>query len=802
MKGVSDMTMSILYMLLFFIFIGIPALIIIGIVALVKHEKKKSEQRWKKQQIWLDPNMCGPVYRPNYTLKKPEHKLSASTVMLLIGTIFIMLSAITFVAANWLGMEPVGRVFTLAGAAVLAFAISGVLKAVVHLDKTSSAFYMIGTLVGIVSFGTAGYYEMFGEWFSFSGMGNCTFLAVTALLASVSAFAGYNLYKHESFHYTAFSFISLAILFLCGQLAYQYEEYAIAVAIAQLIITAVLHIFKPQKNTIYDKPARVIGDITAIIYQLMAMCYVISSTFKPTWYTFAILVILLGQLFLYGFLKNKKWLFIWADIAAIYASIVVSVVCETEANEPVSMLVFGLLTLGIYVFNRFISENPGTAKAVSFVGLIIGAIVCLNANTEYLYGLNLLVPAAVVVLSIYYCLHKSKDIQFIAGIALPLMPWCIAYSIYDSYWTGGNSGELGVLVYGGLALVYIIIAAFFIYLPSISIDFYSKHLIKAHTAEYSAMAAAIIALFTVVDYSEFYFITIALCILHFIISCSMRCNITAAGSVIALIAVVRNILGECVDSEFEAVLILYGLFAVLIILSRVVFPKAVISKENGRTKIDILLPASMIAIWGTAFVDDMSYFLFKIAIAVFIASFVKKNTGKNAAAVLLSVSAFIASCAFIFRPFFMTDSSVISSKVNLAIMVLLGISYRFIWRNHGGTAKIVSTVVFILAFAGLIFDGIIHDSMGNRIFVLAVTAAILIFSFYAKSKTWFTASSIALVILTIMLTGKYFEFAGWWVYLLAVGVIFIAIAAVNEACKKKGESMKETVSKTFSDWTW
>lgn len=802
MKGVSDMTMSLLYMLLFFIFIGIPALIIIGIVALVKHEKKKSEQRWQKQQIWLDPNMCGPVYIPNFALKKHEQKLSASTVMLLIGTIFIMLSAITFVAANWFGMEPTGRVFTLAGAAVIAFAISGVLKAAVHLDRTSAAFYMIGTLVGIVSFGTAGYYEMFGEWFSFSGMGSCTFLAVMALLASVSAFAGYNLYKHESFHYTAFSFISLAILFVCGQLAYQYEEYAIAVAIAQLIITAVLHIFKPQKNTVFEKPARVIGDITAVIYQLMAMCYVVASTFEPTWYTFTILVILLGQLFLYGFLKNKKWLFIWADIVAIYASIVVSVVCEKEANEPVSMLVFGLLTLGIYVFNRFIPENPTAAKAISFTGLIIGAIVCLNANTDELYGLNLLVPAAVVVLSIYYCLHKSKDIQFIAGIALPLMPWCIAYSIYDNYWTGINADKLGVLVYGGLALAYILIAAFFIYLPSISIDFYSKHLIKAHTAEYSAMTAAAIALFAIADYSKLFPVVIALCILHFIVSCSMRCNITAAGSVIALIAVVRSVLSECVKDEITGILVLYGLFTVLIILSRVIFPKAVISKENGRTKIDILLPASMIAIWGTAFVDDMSCFLFKIAIAVFIASFVKKNTGKKAAAVLLSISASIACLAFIFRPFLLTDSTVISSKINLGIMVILGIVYRFIWRNHGGTAKAASTVVFILAFAGLIFDGIIYDSMGNRIFVLAVTAAILIFSFYAKSKTWFAASSIALVILTIMLTGKYFTSAGWWVYLLAVGVIFIAIAAVNEACKKKGESMKETVSKTFSDWTW
>ena len=128
--------------------------------------------------------------------------------------------------------------------------------------------------------------------------------------------------------------------------------------------------------------------------------------------------------------------------------------------------------------------------------------------------------------------------------------------------------------------------------------------------------------------------------------------------------------------------------------------------------------------------------------------------------------------------------------------------YKFIWREQKDVSKVISTIVFILSFAGLIIDGLVHPEMGNRIFVLAVTAAILILSFYAKSKTWFIASSVALVFLTIVLTAKYFKSAGWWVYLLAVGVIFIVISAINEACKKKGESMKETVTKTFSDWTW
>ena len=43
---------------------------------------------------------------------------------------------------------------------------------------------------------------------------------------------------------------------------------------------------------------------------------------------------------------------------------------------------------------------------------------------------------------------------------------------------------------------------------------------------------------------------------------------------------------------------------------------------------------------------------------------------------------------------------------------------------------------------------------------------------------------------------------GWWIYLFLVGVILIAVAAANEFCKKKGETMKSAATKTFSGWKW
>ncbi|MBR5514385.1 MAG: DUF2157 domain-containing protein [Ruminococcus sp.] len=784
------MTIILLMFILLVLFIGIPVGIGFGIAALVKYEKNRSQ----------NANVYGPVYRAP---KPPRKKLSASSVMLLIGTIFIMLSAITFVAANWLNMEPVTRVFALAGAAVIAFAICGVMKAAADLVQTSSAFYMIGTLIAIVSFGTAGYYKLFGEWFSFAGMGCGTFLAGMAVLAAVSSFAGNSLYKHAAFHYAGFSFISLAIVFLCGQVADNFEKFATVISIAQLIITAILHVFKPLKGTVIEKPAEIIGDISAVIYQFVAMIYVVATTLDATWYTFAILSVILVQLFAYGFLKNQKWMFIFADIIGVYTAFTVSAGLEDEIGEPWSMILFGAITLVIYVLNYVIPGNLTISKIFSFIGFVIGAVVALNADSNDVYGINLFFPAVLTAIIMGYCLHKSKDIQFVAGLALPLMPLCMAYTAYDHLRINdGLNDELRVIVFGALTVVYILMASFFIFLPTVAFKFYAKHPVRAHSAEYTLMTAAMLALFAISAYSELFFIAISISIFHFIISCMMRNNITAAGSVISLIVTTINILVVHIKSDNIRNYIVLGLFALLVIVSRVVFPESLIYKKNLRTSVDVLLPTSLITLFGLTAINDITRFLIYIAVAIYVAAFIKKNTNKNTAAVLLSASALIVSFAFVFRPFLTFESNFISSKVNLGILVLLGVTYRFIWRNHKEISKIVSTLMFVLAFGGLIVDGIIHDSMANRIFVLAVTAAVLVFSFYAKSKTWFSVSSIALVILTVLLTARYFTSAGWWVYLLAVGVIFIAIAAVNEASRKKGESIKDTVSKTFSDWTW
>lgn len=751
-------------------------------------------------------NTGGGYYYAPPKQQKPRNKMSTSTVMMLIGTAFIILSAIAFVAANWVKMSPEGRVFVIVGAAILSFAISVVIKAAAKLELTSAAFYSIGSLLAVVSLVTAGNYELFGSWFCIGGEGAPLLYAISAFIISAAAFAAYPLYKKTAFTYCGLIFISIGLFLLCVQITDNYQQLAPVIALVQLVITAAVHLLKPQKGTRLEKPVGIIGDITAIFYALIAFAYVLGHTFNADAYSFFVLGIIMVQLFAYGVFKKQSWMFIILNILAVYTALTVVFTLEDRYGKDFIMLFFAFITLIIFLINRFAPKSNIVSEIFTLGAAIVGSVLSLCANNERYYGMNLIVPLTVSVFIAGYALHKSKAVQVTAGIFAPVLPFFSALYLNNRIVENiGSTGyyEVETLTFCGLAAVYAAVTLILLYLPKISFELHAHHPMKTQAILYSNMVAAFAVLMNCTGYSDLFMVTAALCIVHFIVSNLMSCNITAAGSVISLILLTYRVLQHYFGSDSEAAMyIMFGLFVLLLAVSRFVFRESFVSRTSEKTTVDVVLISAWTAVLPFPMFDRVSLFLRLMALAVFLASFVKKKTDKETAAILLSFSAFITAFAFLTRPFLTPDSSMISSKISLGIIALLGAAYRFIWRNHKTASKVTSTIVFVIAFIGLIIDAMVFHNAPNTIFAMAVTAGILILAFYTKSKTWFTASSIALVVITVFSTRKYFATMGWWIYLFIVGVVLIAIAAVNEYCKKKGETMRSTVSKKFSDWNW
>ncbi len=773
----------------------IPGLIIVLVIVAVNADVKKK----RETQGYYDVN---GQFIPPKSPAPPKEKisLSASAIMLLIGTAFIVLAAVTFVVANWVDMSPAGRVFALLAESALGFGISALLKKVIKLNRTSMAFYMIGSIIAVISLITAGYYELLGSWFACGGDGAPLLYGASAIVVSASAFVARSVYNSKSFNYIGVSFVSLAIIFFCIQPTEYIKEFAVVIAMVQAGITAVIHFIKPQKGTEMENPVTIIGDVSAVLYQIIAGLYVFFTTLDPDIYTFSVLAVILVQLVIYGVFKKQKWMFIFFNLIGIYTGFIISGITEDTIGEPYAMLLFAGITAVFYIVNRLIPNNLFSCNAITLIGAIIGSIISLVAPNQEYFALNLIVPAITSLGIMSYGFNKEKSIATASGLMSPVIPFFMAIFMNDRL-NSDFTDEMKTAVFGVLVFVYIAVSAFYIFLPKINFALYAKQ--PSQVIVYTNMICAVAVLFNISRYSELFMIPVALCILHFAVSYAMNCNITAVGSVASLILLANSVIGNYTENNRNiGMYTMFAIFVILIIISRILFPDGFSVKTENKTRIDVILLSSWIAVIPFPLFDRTSFFLRLICIAVFIAGFIKRNTDKENACVILSFSSALACLAFMTRPFLTPDSSMIASKVNIAIFALLGVAYRLIWKNHPNGSKVASTVIFVISFASLIIDGIAYDSVVNKIFVLAVTAGVLVLSFFLKSKTWFLASSIALVIMTVFSTIRYFNSAGWWLYLLIVGVVFIAIASVNEVCKKNGETMKSTVAKKFSDWTW
>ena len=739
--------------------------------------------------------------------EKPSRPpMNTSNILLLIGTAFIVLSGLAFGAAGWVHTSDVGRVLIVAAASAVSFLISVFMRRVMKLENTSTAFFCTGSLLAPTAVLTAGSYRLLGSWLSFSGDGWPTLVGLCIALVTTPCLIGRAVYKKSAFTYLGVSSAAFSVIFFLGQILMErpYSDFAAALIIVQLLLTALIHL----TPLVQSRAVRITCDGAAVTYAGLAFISVFSVFEKAEAGHFIVLVALIAQLIFYGILKNKKWMFPIQSMLSVYTALAVtSVIYDSSDEAYLHLFWLSTMLVALHIANAFIPQiRHSFSTAATFIAAVIESFVELTCESEELFGLHIVMPIVLALTSYLYCFSKSKTAQAAAGLAAPGLAMFIIFAISDAAWRNAifiGRRECQAVVIGIGAIIMLAAAALIMYLPKISFELHARHPRSSDTVLYTTFILTGIMLFWTTHWSRFVLIPLAAALLHIFLSNQTKNNITA---------VISGILVPIFISVFEKHYIPYESvgraivpFAVLIVymaLSRIFFRKQFVERRDGNFRIDFLLLSGWTAFTFMSSLSSITRFLSLIAAALYIACFVKKKTAPDTAAVLLTISAVITAYALITRPFLVFRSEEISSKIALGIAALTGLALRFIWRHHREAANVASSVVFISAFAGLILDAMYFHNAANTIFVLAVTMAILFIACTVHSKTWFTASSIALLTITVWSTRKYLLALNWWVYLFIAGMILIGAAAVNEYCKKNDTDPRKIVAKRFEGWRW
>lgn len=255
---------------------------------------------------------------------KPEkHRISSINVLLVIGALLIILAGFIFATTTWATLGNIVKAVIILSFSAVLFAASSVAERKFVLPKTGKVFYTLGCAFLPITVFAIAYFKIFGEWFSFSGNGSGTVLAVAAFLTAAVCFKGSYDYKSKYFAWVSLGSISVMVAGLESQIFESPDLISLTYAVYSLIVIFVSR-FIQKKAVKSDAFAYIIDVLPSFELGNTALLSVVSLIVPAAWLGHSVIVTISCGLFAAAYLFSgfsKKNGFAGAVPFLVFASI-------------------------------------------------------------------------------------------------------------------------------------------------------------------------------------------------------------------------------------------------------------------------------------------------------------------------------------------------------------------------------------------------------------------------------------------------------------------------------------------------
>ena len=750
-----------------------------------------------------------PAYTP-----PPKQQVSSSSVMLTVGVVLVSVAGLIFATAVWSTMSGLGRSATIAFAAAFFYIISFFSNKKLGVKDSSNAFFMLGSVFCVITFLTAGYYQLMGDEFTFDGEHQWLFIGTSALLAALLAHAGSRLFARPYYHGASICGVYLFYVLLSVDVSVPSSGAFSLMMSAALCVTAALTAIHKKSGSVTDTLLPVLTGLSAV----MTLYSPFTARFAR-WKTPDTLAAMAVFLLLCALAYKRESRNLWGVHSIYVIPFVISIIMQTMSDKDdlslmtfmyLSVLCVGLVYRALPLVRSDISDN-----VYPIAGAVI-LLVNLGMNAD-----RSLVPALLyIVLFGHLCIFafdkRLKPDRNIYPLCLPIpllfAAVCVRLYVNHSLPTASDTlskQDKSSLIIASLVVIY---AAAEFYFSSL---YKSKSFYRLHT--YAFTAGAVIMSVLLFDTGEnipvMIFVSFAAALAAAATHLSTAQPASAVPAAVCML-VVTNIIVSAVDDgyAFTDLFVRAGVTAFAALLSRLLFPGSLVKTENGKTKADFLAAASMIGLVSLFMLDVLdapggdaktARFVFWLLAAFITFMFIRKNANDSFNTALRLISSFALMNAFIARPFLVSDEQSVNTKIAVTLVALFGFAARYILRKNEVFSENFAMTVHIISLVILVGDALTHQTLANTLIVMSTAAVIMVVSFIIKKKRWFLISAVMLTGLTIYVCRDFLMSISWWVYLLVVGSALIAIAVTNEYLKDRPRDDSEKPrGRFFEEWKW
>jgi len=405
----------------------------------------------------------------NQKIKDPvSPEVKKIDMLLKLGALMVFISGLIFSTTSWEVLPNIAKVIALIPIGIMFCGLSKFSEIKLKLKNSTIMYWILGMLFFILSFISAGYFSIFGEWFSFQGSGAQIYFVVLSLIISILSIITYNKFNINALLYLSFSGVLVSIILLLDFIGCTID---INLLITISLITflnlfirdnsnIVLIYFKKFLNIVtYILTFAILTKIEAInnwyifvpisiisILSLMKITFSCETTFSGIYTAIVSILIILYSMLKFNINSIEPMVMITLVYTILYIFLMVTkLLFKNKAFEIVFSIGINAILVINFIFGLMFTDNNSIALVASISSLMVNILATkykkneewnfaylvqplkvigvtlavtkwLNADILRISALLRICISSIVLLLIYYCV-KDKKLKFVYFIS-------------------------------------------------------------------------------------------------------------------------------------------------------------------------------------------------------------------------------------------------------------------------------------------------------------------------------------------------------------------------------------------------
>ncbi len=337
--------------------------------------KQGVEENTSKEPIISEP-VIQPVSKPTKkTLTEQQARERNITWALNLGVILVLLGGLVLATSTWDILGNWMKTGLITAVSVLFFALAWLTNRVLHIKKTAFAFLVLGSLFLPIVVVSAGYFELFGSYLSFSGEGKFLFGAIgTLILLPIYV---YFAIKLSSRMYVWFSYISLSVFtgLLIAALYPPIDGFYLGIMLYNAVL---IFVYRSLRNT--KKLKQFVNEFIPFIQVNLILSTLLMLVFydNELMYSFNLLLTAIIYFSMIFVTNHKSYHFVFTAMIIYGAYQLV----ENSILEGVGEIAYALLGIIFLSIPKLVKDSGSLQKVFQITSAIVSSLAFTYISFE------------------------------------------------------------------------------------------------------------------------------------------------------------------------------------------------------------------------------------------------------------------------------------------------------------------------------------------------------------------------------------------------------------------------------------